>query len=167
MTLVDDIETKKEAQFLLCAAALTGFLASTSYCRPWLPDLALKPFSDKALVDQQTSGFFFVSTGILVLLSLCLRLSRRRLLLTEEGVHHLPKIAYRSSDFRWQDVASWGSRTDLQGPDSEHEGPITSFYVKLKNEKLIEEPTFFAYPLAVSLEKHVGPRIDIVVDSLH
>jgi len=165
LVLIDDIETKKEGRFILFAAAVTALIATASLWLPYLNRIVPPSFAKQLTVDPEAGPFFLLGSGILVLVSIPFWLFRRSLLISDEGVRHLPQLAYRASDFRWQEVSTWGSKTTLERDEDDRDVPVTCFYVTLKNGKTIIEPGFCSISLASALEKHVGQRVDIGPES--
>lgn len=165
MVWVDDFETKKEGRFILFVAAVAALVATASLCQPLLHRIVPPPFAKALIIEPAAGSFFLLCSGILFVISIPFWLFRRSLLINDEGVCHFPKIAYRTTDFRWHDVATWGSKTTLERDESDEDIPITRFYVTLKNGKTIIEPGFCIIDLASALEKHVGKRLDIGPES--
>lgn len=161
MALIDDIETKKEGQFIQFAAAVAALVATAGLCQPLLDGIVPPPLAKAFIVEPAAGPFFLLCSGILFVVSIPFWLFRRSLMITDEEVCHFPKWGYRGNDYRWHDVSTWGWKTTLESDEISEDVPITRFYVTLKDGKTIIEPGFCTIDLAIALEKHVGKRLDI------
>jgi hypothetical protein len=161
LALIDDIETKKEGQFILFAATVTALIATAGLWQPLLNRIVPLPFAKAFIAEPAAGPFFLLCSGILFVVSIPFWLFRRSLLITDEEVCHFPKWGYRGNDYRWHDVSTWGWKTTLESDEISDNVPVTRFYVTLKDGKTIIEPGFCTIDLAMALEKHVGERLDI------
>jgi len=146
LALIDDIETKKEGQFILFAATVTALIATAGLWQPLLNRIVPLPFAKAFIAEPAAGPFFLLCSGILFVVSIPFWLFRRSLLITDEEVCHL---------------STWGWKTTLESDEISDNVPVTRFYVTLKDGKTIIEPGFCTIDLAMALEKHVGERLDI------